>query len=75
MVAKQVKIHHNEKKIEWSDDAVDFINSLLIRKQSQRLGNDKPGSAKKHPWFYNFDWEALEKGKMQSPFIGIVNLI
>jgi hypothetical protein len=55
MVAKQVKIHHNEKKIEWSDD--------------------KPGSAKKHPWFYNFDWEALEKGKMQSPFIGIVNLI
>jgi hypothetical protein len=72
-MAKQAKIHDYEKAAEWSNESVDFINKLLIRKQYQRLGYDKPGSAKMHPWFDNFDWDALENKKMISPFAGIVN--
>lgn len=72
---KQAKVHDYEKPQDWSDESVDFINKLLIRKQHQRLGHDKPGSAKTHPWFNGFDWEAFESCRMLSPFNGIVNLI
>ena len=42
-----------------------------MRKPSLRLGTDKPGVLKKHPWFQGFDWEALEKKTMKSPFEGL----
>jgi hypothetical protein len=72
-MAKQAKVHDYEKPQNWSAESADFINSLLIRKQSLRLGNEKPGSAKTHPWFHNFDWADFESQKMVSPFAGIVN--
>lgn len=75
IVSGQAKIHDNEKRSDWSQDSVDFINALLQRKQSYRLGNDKPGSAKKHSWFNGFDWQALENGTMKSPFFGIVSCL
>ena len=53
---------------------MEFFNLLLLRKQYQRLGNDKPGSAKSHPWFRGFDWQGLENKTILSPFFGIVNL-
>lgn len=68
-------MHDYEKPLDWSEEAVDFINSLLQRKQTLRLGSDKPGSAKSHPWFDDFDWEAFEAFKMPSPFSGIVIFI
>lgn len=71
-MAKQAKVHSHEKPPEWSEEAVDFINKLLLRKQNQRLGYDRPGTAKSHPWFDNFDWESLENRRMMSPFVGIV---
>jgi hypothetical protein len=71
-MAKQAKVHDYDKPQEWSDESVDFVNSLLIRKQNLRLGNDKPGCAKSHPWFENFDWTAFESQKLVSPFAGIV---
>jgi hypothetical protein len=46
-----------------------------LRKQYQRLGNDRPGSAKLHPWFRGFDWQGLENKTLLSPFFGIVNFI
>ena len=72
MLAKQAKISLNDKPNNWSDDSVDFINKLLIRKHSQRLGNDKPGVAKNHPWFNGYDWKSLYERKITSPFYGIV---
>lgn len=35
------------------------------------MGNDKPGSAKAHPFFKGFDWDALYNGTMKSPFEGV----
>ena len=64
-----------EKPGNWSDESVDFVNQLLLRKQYQRLGNDKPGSAKNHPWFNGFNWEGLENKEVKSPFYGIVRKI
>ena len=72
MLAKQAKIGVNDKPNNWSDDSVDFINKLLIRKHNQRLGNDKPGVAKSHPWFNGYDWKSLYERKTVSPFYGIV---
>jgi hypothetical protein len=75
MLAKQVKINLQDKPSGWSDEAVDFINKLLIRKQNQRLGYDRPGSAKNHPWFDGFSWDGLYDRQIQSPFSGIVNIL
>lgn len=72
MLAKQAKISNSDKPNNWSDNAVDFINKLLIRKQNQRLGYDRPGSAKNHPWFEGFDWDSLYDRRTSSPFLGIV---
>jgi serum/glucocorticoid-regulated kinase 2 len=69
---KQAKVHDNEKPQDWSAQAVDFVNQLLLRKQHQRLGHDTPGSAKAHPWFDNFDWNTFENFGLPSPFSGIV---
>jgi hypothetical protein len=74
ILAKQAKITENERPKTWSPEAADFINSLLQRKHANRLGHDKPGSAKLHPWFKDFDWQKLEKFEIPSPFYGIVNI-
>jgi len=70
-MAKQAKVHEYEKPQDWSEESVDFVNSLLLRKQHQRLGSDKPGSAKNHVWFDGFDWDSLENNRMVSPFHSI----
>ena len=72
---KQAKVHEYEKPHDWSPQSVDFINQLLLRKQHQRLGHDRPGSAKLHPWFDHFDWHSFEKFNIPSPFSGIVQKI
>ena len=42
---------------------------LLQRRVAKRLGNLKGGAQaiKDHPWFENFDWEALENGVHPPP--------
>jgi hypothetical protein len=74
-MAKQAKITDFETPEGWSEESVDFINGLLIRKQHQRLGHERPGSTKCHPWFNGFDWTAFENFTMPSPFSGIVLLL
>jgi len=68
---KQARISELEKPVGVSDEAIDFINQLLQRKPSQRLGHDSPGTAKLHQWFKGFDWSGLLNGTMKSPFEGI----
>jgi len=38
MVSKQVQMKLSELPEDWSPDAIDFINRLLMRKPEQRLG-------------------------------------
>jgi serine/threonine protein kinase len=68
---RQAKISDSERPEGVSSEAADFINLLLQRKPSQRLGNDAPGVAKRHKWFKDFDWTGLHIGTLKSPFEGI----
>jgi len=43
----------------WSAEAVDFVNRLIQRKPSNRLGNNGGYEIKLHPWFKNFPWSKL----------------
>jgi len=71
IINKQAKINESEKLKDWDKNAFDLVNSLLMRKTNMRLGNDKPGIARNHPFFKGFNWEELINGTMRSPFEGV----
>ena len=54
----------------WSQDSADFINQLLQRKESRRLGFKK-GALEliNHPWLKFYPWSALEEKRLAAPFI------
>lgn len=49
-------------------ESADFINGLIQRKPSKRLGTNGPSELKNHPWFKDFPWEKLEKKELKPPF-------
>ena len=57
------------KKINISDEARDLLQKLLIKNQDERLGS-KSGfnDIRIHPFFKGFDFDALEKRKIEAPF-------
>lgn len=69
ILAKQVRIRRNEVPYDWSLEACDFCNKLLQRKPACRLGLNGPSEVKAHPWFADFDWDALQAGRLVAPFI------
>jgi hypothetical protein len=73
MLAKQVLITEDILPHEWSSESMDFINSLLQRKESKRLGYS--GGAKgseelmKHLWLRYYPWHDLKNKTLLAPFI------
>lgn len=65
---KQARVHKRDIPPGWSLESVDFINLMLQRKPSHRLGYNGITEVKAHPWFDGFNWEELYKKKMMSPF-------
>jgi serine/threonine protein kinase len=59
VLARQVKLQDEDIPEGWTTEAADFVNSLIQRKPSSRLGINGPSEVKRHPWFKGFDWEAL----------------
>eukprot|EP01006_Ploeotia_vitrea_P032566 TRINITY_DN64766_c6_g2_i1.p1 TRINITY_DN64766_c6_g2~~TRINITY_DN64766_c6_g2_i1.p1 ORF type:complete len:683 (+),score=-28.83 TRINITY_DN64766_c6_g2_i1:261-2051(+) len=58
----------------FTDDAVDFIKSLLSFSSEKRLGNDQNSmngqeSIKNHPFFNGIDWDLLNRKKIIPPYI------
>ena len=43
----------------WSDESIDFVNGLLIRRPAGRFGFNGALEVKKHAWFDGFSWEKL----------------
>lgn len=68
ILAKQVLIREEEVPPGWSEEAVGFINGLIQRKPSRRLGVNGIGELMDHPWFAGYDWKALEERRMTPPF-------
>jgi len=54
----------------FSRQLVDLVSRLLTD-QSKRLGRTKGGARgiRKHPWFSDFDWQALLDRKMKVPWL------
>jgi len=54
-----------------SRTARDLIDKLLKKNAYQRLGAAPNGSSmvKRHPWWKNFDWDALADHSMETPYI------
>ena len=73
MLAKQALITEDILPHEWSSESMDFINSLLQRKESKRLGYS--GGAKgsqelmKHLWLRYYPWHDLKNKTLLAPFI------
>ena len=73
MLAKQALITEDILPHEWSSESMDFINSLLQRKESKRLGYN--GGARgseelmKHLWLRYYPWHDLKNKTLLAPFI------
>lgn len=68
ILAKQVIVKDDEVPPGWSADAVSFVNGLVQRKPTKRLGVTGISELIAHPWFAGFDWQALETRTMVPPF-------
>lgn len=69
ILSKQVQIRMADIPPAWSIEAADFINKLIQRKTSRRLGVKGADEVKNHPWLNDFNWDALYIGAMPSPFL------
>ena len=57
------------KKFNVSEEAKDLLKKLLVKKQNERLGiNGGFDEIKKHPFFKDMDFKALEAKKIEAPF-------
>ena len=70
---KQAKIKKEDLPKGWSNIAADFINALLQRKPSKRLGYKNIEEIKAHPWMKDINWELLEKKELKAPFLPYTN--
>lgn len=68
ILAKQVLVREDEVPSGWSLDSADFINGLIQRKPSRRLGANGVAELIDHTWFQDFDWKALEDKTMVPAF-------
>ena len=70
VLAKQVHVHKKDMfEFGWSFESGDFINKMIYRKASKRLGYNGIEEVKKHKWFEGFDWDGLINKKMNSYFV------
>ena len=68
-MSKQAYIKKSDVPTDWSFEAADFINKLLIRKPPCRLGYRGANEVKAHDWFSDISWDNLLNKKVVSPFI------
>ena len=69
ILSKQVKIKFEQVPRGWSQEAADFCNRLIQRKQCNRLGFTGPAEVKAHPWIRNFNWTNLNERSYNTPFV------
>lgn len=69
VLARQAKIRVQDIPEGWSLEAADFINQLIQRKQSSRLGFNGPAEVKKHIWLRDFQWSKLLDKTLEPSFV------
>jgi serine/threonine protein kinase len=73
IVARQVSLKKANIPEGWSMDAADFINKLLQRKQTNRLGYNGSHEVKNHAWMRDVNWQKLFEKSLPAPFKPQVN--
>ena len=69
LLSKNIKLKKENLPDGWDDISVlDFINGLLKRKKSKRLGKNGINEIKNHPWLKNVEWSFYENKAIESPF-------
>ena len=70
MMSRAAVINEDSVAHGWSQESVDFINRLLERKESKRLGY-KEGARElmNHLWLKYYPWEELKNKTLLAPFI------
>ncbi len=68
--SKQAHVHRRDAFVfGWSVDSCDFINRMIVRKPSKRLGYNGIFEVMGHKWFDGIKWDDIEMRKMIAPFI------
>ena len=66
----EIKLENEDLPEDWKDENIlDIINQLLKRKKAKRLGSNGFTEVKMHPWFKDIQWDQIENGTVNSPFI------
>ena len=73
MMSKQIYIDPATNQSDWSEESIDFINNLLIRKDIKRLGFYNEMEIQNHPWFYDINFDKILKKEVISPFLPRAN--
>ena len=73
MMSKQIYIDPATNQSDWSEESIDFINNLLIRKDIKRLGFYNEMEIQNHPWFYDINFDKIVKKEVISPFLPRAN--
>ena len=74
IMSKQVKIGRTDIPNGWSIEAADFINKLIQRKPSNRLGAYGIQEIKAHPWMKYYVWKDVYLEKVKAPFTPSTNM-
>lgn len=69
IMENQIVINKLELPDGWGIESADFINRLIKRKQSERLGHGGDNEVKNHLWFKGFSWDKLYRRELKSPYI------
>ena len=68
VLAKQIQLRKTEIPEGWSLEAADFVNKLLQRNPSNRLGVNGAHEVKNHAWLRNVQWQKVFEKTLDSPF-------
>ena len=73
MMSKQIYLDADMIPMGWSEEAADFINQIMIRKDVKRLGFYNELDIQNHPWFYDINFDKIIKKEFVSPFLPKIN--
>lgn len=68
VMSRQVQLRKTDIPEGWSLEAADFVNKLLQRKASNRLGFNGAHEVKNHTWLRDVPWQKIFEKTLESPF-------
>eukprot|EP00831_Metopus_contortus_P013133 TRINITY_DN15308_c0_g1_i1.p1 TRINITY_DN15308_c0_g1~~TRINITY_DN15308_c0_g1_i1.p1 ORF type:complete len:196 (+),score=38.63 TRINITY_DN15308_c0_g1_i1:111-698(+) len=69
VLSTQAQVKVQELPSGWSISSANFVNKLLRRKPTERLGVKGPEEVKSHPWLKDVSWKELAQKKLTPRFI------